>query len=254
MDNLPGVGFFNLKKPEFPVGARIWEGSSLDSLGKSYTVQFEGENSGQIGIDHESYQTHQIFRQAESGKDCAETLKVEDCHEQEFSFYGGETTYINKGMWFKILANSKEEPTLTVVEGTWVLTEEQAKKLMSIDGGVSGNSLFEKGTFVYFRLINKDSKVWGQYIIRDPNGDVIEGEGTGAGQGPILAEANGHCMDFDVQPDSLFTFKECGDTDFIELATALTVGEDQAKKIEENLPINAIDFSDVPAEGVRTGN
>ena len=128
-------------------------------------MKSEGEGDIHIYYDFQN-QTHHAqsqisYKSAPDGVDCAETLKPEDCHIQKFSMYGAEEANIQKGMSFIVLANDKKDPNLIVVEGTWTLTETQAKTLMAITPNSEERTLFEAGRKLYFRMIKKNRILWG---------------------------------------------------------------------------------------------
>jgi hypothetical protein len=252
---LPSSGSFSDKGFDLPLGSRIWDGASENNLTASYAVALKNENEGSIHIfydfaDHDAAQSEITYKQAPKEADCAASLKREDCHYQQFSFYAGdETDTMQKGMSFTVLANKKKRPNLIVVEGTWLLTESQSNRLMALTPGTAEDTLFEAGRKLYFRMIKKDRLIWAQYIIRDENDQIIPGAGVGAGKGAILAEEAGHCMNFDEKANGddstaygLFDFYPCGEIDFADLVTKFTVGESKVKFIEAPLPISELDF------------
>jgi hypothetical protein len=255
VNGLPSSGSYSPgKSPSYPLGARIWDGPSLNNLSPSYAISMESATAGTIDIfynfgENDIAQGQLIYRQAPDNVDCATTMEKTDCHVQQFSLFGGDVNTRQKGIFSIIRANKKTNPDFISIEGSWTLTAAQADRLMTIVPGSADDTLFEEGRKLYFRMIKKDRLLWAQYIIRNEAGEIINGAGAGLGQGKILAEAAGHCMSFDkmVNEDQdqyrLFNYHPCEDVDFAKLAESFTVGEDSITFVQDPLPVAAIDFS-----------
>lgn len=256
VEGLESTGSFSPRGLNFPLGARVWDGGVEGSWSPAYAVQLKSATEGKIDIFYtftaEPAEAQIEFRQAPEGADCATSLQRDDCHRQDFRMYGADSADLQRGMAFTILANDKKDPSLVVIEGSWTLTPTQARKLMTATPGTEEDTLFEAGRRLYFRMIKKDRLIWGQFIIRGEDGEIIPGAGDAAGHSMVLAEPAGHCMHFDESKTddslsgiaaALFNYYPCDGVDFADLSSKLTLGEEGAEFVDASLPISELDFT-----------
>jgi hypothetical protein len=99
-------------------------------------------------------------------------------------------------MRFKVIADEASSAKFIAMEGAYVVSDANARWMTtnpsSNDG--TGQTMFENARSVYFQIIRSEDEVWGRMVFRDASGAVANGYGDYAGKGPIIADANGHCV------------------------------------------------------------
>jgi hypothetical protein len=178
----------------YPANIRLWGSeTSLDAMTGLFAANLASLNEGEVQVDFNNPEKGEHLRASSkftnnlaTKANCASDPSTTNCVFQEVKIYNPDDTNQEgapNGMHIRIMTDDKLAPTFYMLEGRYMYRAEKVGHLPAF---------LQATREIYFRAVQQDGQIWGQFEFRDADGALVAGEN--ALQNLILAAVQqGQC-------------------------------------------------------------